>query len=232
MHTQSTQVARHSWLKPIGRSMLAILMGIYGQIIIAVPIWYALGSPEQLSAVAELGLKVVTLVMECSVFVLIALDKEPLDKYINLRSWRRILLLGLSGAIPLVAANRVMQGWIIRFIHGEFAYYSRLTGSSLGAMLFLLLQTAYYFFEVFVLVYAYAKLAEGLRAWRPLPRWTVVVIGGLFLFATWSLAHGFVVSNLMALGIGLYLPFAFAVLYEYTESQITPAITWLIFLAI
>jgi len=219
-------------LKPFGRAILAVIMGIYGQMILAIPIWYALGSPEQLGAAAEFGIKVATLVMECSVLLLIAIDKESLTKYINLHSPGRILLFGLLAAIPLVAANRVMQGWIIRFVHGEFAYYSRLTGSSLGASLFLLLQIAYYFLEVFVLVYAYAKLAEGLRLYRSLPRWSIVATGGLFLFVTWSLAHGFVITNLMSFGIGLYLPFAFAALYDFTDSQITPAITWLLFLAI
>lgn len=229
---QIQPTSRYPPLKPIGRAILAIFMGIYGQMIIAIPIWYALGSPEQLSIAAESVIKIATLVMECSVLLLIAMDREPLAKYINLHSPRRILLFGLLAAIPLVAANRVMQGWIIRFVHGEFAYYSRLTGSSLGATLFLLLQTAYYFFEAFVLVYAYAKLAEGLRLWRPLPRWTVVSIGGLFLFLTWSLAHGFVITSIMSFGIGLYLPFAFAALFEFTDSQISPAITWLLFLAI
>jgi hypothetical protein len=224
--------SRHPQLKPIGRAILAILMGIYGQMIIAIPIWYALGSPEQLGVAAELGIKVATLGMECSVLLLIALDREPLAKYINLHSPRQILFFGLLAAIPLMAANRVMQGWIFRFVHGEFAYYSRLTGSSLGAALFLFLQTAYYFFEAFVLVYAYAKLAEGLRLWRSLPRWTVVSIGGLFLFLTWSLAHGFVITNIMSFGIGLYLPFAFAALFEFTGSQVSAAIAWLLFLAI
>ncbi|MEJ2264734.1 MAG: hypothetical protein P8X95_14920 [Anaerolineales bacterium] len=222
----------HPQLKPIGRAILAIFIGIYGQMIIAMPIWYALGSPNQLGVAAEFGIKVATLAMECSVLLLIAIDKEPLVKYINLNSPGRILLFGLLAAIPLVAANRMMQGWIIRFVHGEFAYYSRLTGSSLGATLFLLLQTAYYFFEAFVLVYAYAKLAEGLRLWRPLPRWTVVSIGGLFLFLTWSLAHGFVITSIISFGIGIYLPFAFAALFEFTDSQVSPAITWLLFLAI
>jgi hypothetical protein len=229
---QNQQTSSRPWLKPIGRAFLAIFIGIYGQLALAFPIWYALGSPDQLSALAELGIKVATIVMECSVLLFIALDKEPLGKYVNLNSPRKILTTGVLSAIPLLAANRVMQGWIIRFVHGEFAYYQRLAGSGLGATLFLLLQIAYYFFEVFVLVYAYAKLAEGLRSWRPLPHWVLVTIGGFFLFVTWSLAHGFVVTNLLAFGIGLYLPFAFAALYEYTGSQITPAITWLLFLAI
>jgi hypothetical protein len=223
---------RRAWLKPIGRSILAIVLGIYGQMILALPIWYALGSPEQLDLIEELGIKIATLVMECSVLVLIAVDKEPLKKYINLCSPRRILLSGLVAAIPLVSANRALHGWDIRLIHGEFAYYTRLTGSDWGASLFLVLQIAYYFFEAFVLVYAYVKLAEGLRAWRPLPRWVVLLTGGFYLFVTWSLAHGFVVTNLLAFGIGIYLPFAFTVLYEYTESQIAPLITWLLFLAI
>jgi hypothetical protein len=226
------QTSPRPWLKPIGRAFLAILIGIYGQLALALLVWHILGSPDQLSAMAELGIKVATIVMECSVLLFIALDKEPLGKYINLNSPRKILAAGVLSAIPLVAANRVMQGWIIRFVHGEFAYYQKLTGSGLSATLFLLLQSAYYFFEVFVLVYAYAKLAEGLRTWRPLPHWVLITIGGFFLFVTWSLAHGFVITDLLAFGIGLYLPFAFAALYEYTESQITPAITWLLFLAI
>jgi hypothetical protein len=199
---------------------------------LALLIWYVLGAPDQLSALAELGVKVASLVMECSVFLFIVLEKEPLRKYINLNSPRKILLLGLSGSIPLIAANRLMQGWIIRFVHGEFAYYQNLTGSGLGATLFLLLQVLYYFLEVFVLVYAYAKLTEGLLNWRPLSRWAVVTIGGFFLFLTWSLVHGFVVTSPLAFGVGLYLPFAFAALYEHTKSVITPAITWLLFLAI
>lgn len=227
---QIRPTTQRAWLKPIGRAFLAMIMGIYGQMILAYPIWYALGSPEQLSIAGELGIKLATLAMECSVLLLIAIDKESVKKFINLRSPRRILLAGLVVAIPLVAANRVTHGWNIRVFHGEFAYYSRLTDSVLGASLFLILQLAYYFFEAFVLVYAYAKLAEGLRAWRPMPRWVVILAGGIFLFATWSLAHGFVVTNLLAFGIGLYLPFAFAGLYEYTESQITPTITWLLFL--
>jgi hypothetical protein len=229
---QIQRTTRRAWLKPIGRSILAIVMGIYGQMILALPIWYALGSPEQLGLGGELGIKIATLVMECSVLILIAVDKEPVKKYINLRSPRRILLAGLVAAIPLVVANRVLHGWIIRAVHGEFAYYTRLTGSGWGASLFMILQLAYYFFEAFVLVYAYAKLAEGLRAWRPMPRWAVILIGGLYLFVTWSLAHGFVVTNLLAFGIGFYLPSAFVVLYEYTESQIAPLIAWLLFLAI
>jgi hypothetical protein len=60
----------------------------------------------------------------------------------------------------------------------------------------------------------------------------VVAIGWFFLFTTWSLVHGFVVTDLLTFGIGLYLPFIFAALYEYTENQLTPAITWLLFLAI
>jgi hypothetical protein len=231
INSQQVQfTTRRAWLRPFGRSILAIVMGIYGQMILALTIWYALGSPEQLDLAEELGIKFATLVMECSVLFLIAIDKESVVKYINLRSPRRILLTGLVAAIPLVVANRVLHGWIIRAIHGEFAYYTRLTGSGWGASLFLILQLAYYFFEAFVLVYAYAKLAEGLRAWRPLPRWVVTLIGGLYLFVTWSLVHGFVVTNLLAFGIGLYLPFIFATLYEYTESQITPVITWLLFL--
>jgi hypothetical protein len=229
---QIQQTTGRPWVKPIGRAFLAIFIGIYGQLALALLIWYMSGSTDQLSAPAELGIKVATIAMECSVLLFIALDKEPLRKYINLNLPRRILTAGVLSAIPLVAANRVMQGWIIRFVHGEFAYYQRLTGSDFGAMIFLLLQIVYYFLEVFVLVYAYAKLADGLRAWRPLPRWTVIATGWFFLFATWSLAHGFVVTDLLAFGIGLYLPLAFAGLFEYTESQITPAITWLLFLAI
>ncbi len=221
---------KRSWLKPIGRAFLAILFGIYGQIVLAYPIWYALGSSEQLSVAGELGIKIATIVMECSVLILIAIDKERLRKYIHLRSPARVLLIGTLASIPLVAVNRVMQGWNIRLVHGEFAYYSRLTGSGYGAALFLSLQLAYYFFEVFVLVYAYAKLTEGLRKWRPLPRWLLIIVGGFFLFVTWSLAHGFVVTSLMGLGIGLYLPFIFAWAYELTESQIAPMIIWFLFL--
>jgi hypothetical protein len=232
MTSQQIQQTRRRWLKPIGQAFLAILVGIYGQLVLALLIWYTLDKPDHLSALAELDIKVATIVIECSVLLFIALDKEPLRKYVNLNTPRKILILGISGAIPLIAANRVMQGWVIRFVHGEFAFYQKLTGSGLGAMLFLLLQTGYYFFEVFVLVYAYAKLADGLRAWRPLPRLAVVAIGWCFLFVTWSLAHGFVITNLLAFGIGLYLPLAFAALYEYTESLIAPAITWLLFLAI
>lgn len=223
-------VTRRVWLKPLGRAFLAILLGIYGQMALAYPIWYALGSPEQLSIVEELAIKIATIVMECSVLFLIMIDKESLQKYINLRSPGRILLSGLLAAVPLVAANRLMQGWNIRLVHGEFAYYSRLTGSGWGAALFLLLQLAYYFFEVFVLVYAYAKITEGLRAWRSLPCWKVTLIGGFYLFVTWSLAHGFVVTDLMGLGIGLYLPFIFAFLFEFTNSQIAPMIAWFLFL--
>jgi hypothetical protein len=231
INSQQIQLTtRRVWLKPIGRSILAIVMGIYGQMVLAFPIWYALGSPEQLDLAEELGIKIATLVMECSVLFLIAVDKESVKKYINLRSPRRILLTGLVAAIPLVIANRALHGWIIRAINGEFTYYVRLTGSSWGAALFIFLQLAYYFFEAFVLVYAYAKLAEGLRAWRPMPRWVVILIGGLYLFVTWSLVHGFVVTNLLAFGIGLYLPFIFAALYEFTQSQITPAIPWFLFL--
>jgi len=229
---QIQPATRRLWLKPIGRAFLAILLGIYGQLALAYPIWYALGSPDQLGLAGELGIKIATIMMECSVLFLIAIDKESLRKYIHLRSPSRILLMGLLAAVPLVAANRIMQGWIIRLVHGEFAYYTRLTGSGWGAVLFLVLQFAYYFFEVFVLVYAYAKLAEGLRAWRPLPCWLVISMGGFFLFVTWSLAHGFVVTDLMGLGIGLYLPFIFALLYELTDSQITPMITWFLFLFI
>jgi hypothetical protein len=220
------------WVKPIGRAFLAILIGIYGQLALALLIWYMLGSTDQLSALAELGIKVATIAIECSVLLFIALDKEPLKKYINLNLPRRIFTAGVLCAIPLVAANRVMQGWIIRFVHGEFAYYQRLTSSDFWAIIFLFLQIAYYFLEVFILVYAYAKLADGLRAWRPLPHWTVITIGWFFLFTTWSLAHGFVVTDVLTFGIGLYLPLVFAALYEYTKSQLTPAITWLLFLAI
>jgi hypothetical protein len=228
---QIQQTRGRPWLKPIGRAFLAIFIGIYGQLALALLIWYILGSTYQLSALAELGIKVATIVIECSVLLFIALDKEPLRKYINLNLPRRIFTAGALCAIPLLAANRVMQGWIVRFIHGEFAYFQRLTGSDLGAIIFLFLQIAYYFLEVFVLVYAYAKLADGLRTWRPLPRWAVVAIGWFFLFTTWSLAHGFVVTDLLAFGIGLYLPLVFAALYEYTKSQLAPAITWLLFLA-
>ena len=218
---QIQQSVQRPWLRPIGRAVLAIMVGIYGQMILAFPLWYALGSPEQLSAAQELSIKLVTLLMECGVLLLIALDKEPLSRYINLKSPRRILLFGLLGAVPLIAANRLMQGWIIRAFHGEFTYYYRLTGTDLGATLFLLLQLAYYFFEVFVLVYAYAKLAEGLRAWRSIPRLVVIICGGLFLFVTWSLAHGFVLTDLLALGIGVYLPLIFALSFELTGSKLS-----------
>ena len=226
---QSQRSLQHPWLKPIGRAVLAIMMGVYGQMIIAISVWYVLGSPEQFSLAFEFGIKIALLVMECSVFILLVVDKEPLKKYINLLSPRRIIISGFLASIPLVIANRVMYGWIIRIFHGEFVYYRQLSGSNLAGVLFLLLQVGYYFFEVFVLVYAYAKLAEGLRTWRSLPRWGVVVIGGIFLFATWSLAHGFVVTSLMKFSIGLYLPFAFVLLYELAGSQLAPAITWFLF---
>jgi hypothetical protein len=229
---QIQQSVQRQWLRPIGRAVLMILIGIYGQMILAIPIWYALGAPEQLSVAAELGIKVITLLVECSVLLLIALDKESLSRYINVQSPRRILLFGLLGAVPLIAANRLMQGWIIRAFHGEFAYYFRLTGSNLGAVLFLLLQLAYYFFEVFVLIYAYAKLAEGLRAWRTIPRWAVILTGGFFLFVTWSLAHGFVLTDPLALSIGIYLPLIFVVSFEFTGSLVAPLITWLLFLMV
>ena len=217
---------RRPWLKPIGRAFLAILLGIYGQMAVAFPIWYALGSPEHPGVAGEFGVKIATIMMECSVLILIALDKERLRKYLHLRSPGRALLMGTLAALPLVSANRIMRGWSIRLVHGEFAYYNQLTDSWWGAVPFLLLQLVYYFFEVFVLVYAYAKLAEGLRAWRPLPRWLVIIMGGFFLFVTWSLAHGFVITDLMGLCIGLYLPFVFGLLYELTDSLITPMIAW------
>ena len=227
---KNQSVTQRAWVKPIVRACLAIFIGIYSQMILAIPIWSALGSPEQLSFAAELGIKIGLILVECSVLIFIVLDKEPLNKYINLRSPGRIMILGLLASIPLLVANRIMHGWIIRLYHGEFTYYRQLSGSNLGGALFLLLQIAYYFFEVFVLVYAYAKLSEGLRLWRPLPRWSVVGIGGAFLFVTWSLAHGFVVTDLLSFGISLYLPLIFATLYEFTESQIAPMIAWFLFL--
>jgi hypothetical protein len=220
------------WLKPIGRALLAIVLGIFGQLIPAFGIWAAIGRPDQFTPIEELIIKMCLIAVECSVLVLIALDKEPLGKYINLRKPGQILMLGTLGAIPLVIANRVTHGWIIRFVHGEFAYYNRLTGSNWGAGLFMLLACVYYFLEIFVLVYAYVKLAEGLNAWRILPRWVVILAGWGFLFLAWSLLHGFVFSGSLAFGIGLYLPLIFVLLYEYTGSLVAPAITWYLFLAI
>jgi hypothetical protein len=220
------------WLKPMSRSVLAIILGIYGQLLIALVVWVLLGKPVQLSFQAELAVKIALVLLESSVLVLIFMDKEPLSHYINLQQPTRILLSGLVAGIPLVLANRLMQGWSIRYVHGELAYYSQLTGSTLGGLGFLLLQTVYYFMEVFVLVYAYAKLAEGLRVWKQLPEKMIVIIGGLFLFITWSLPHGFVLTSLLSFSIGIYLPFAFAALYEYTDSQVAPLIAWIMFLAL
>lgn len=231
IHLGQTQlVTQRAWLKPVGRALLAIIIGIYGQMVIAIPLWYAFGTPEEPVLAVELVVKVAVLAAECVVLLLLAMDKESIRKYVNLRSPRRILLLGLAAAVPLVAANRISHGWDIRLIHGDFAFYLRLTGSYPGAGLFFALQLSYYFFEAYVLVYAYAKLAEGLRFWRPMPRWVVILIGALFLFITWSLAHGFVLSSPIYFAIGFYLPFIFAALYDLTDSQVAPLIAWFLFL--
>jgi hypothetical protein len=229
---QVQQIAQRPWLKPMGRAFLAILIGVYGQLAIAILVWLISDSPDKIGALGEFGIKAALTLVECSVLLFLVLDKESLRKYFNLGSWQKSLLLGTLGAVPLLVANRVLYGWIIRFIHGEFDFYSKLTGSNLGGVSFLLLQCVYYILEIFILVYAYAKLAEGLRLWRPLSRWAVVVIGWLFLFVTWGLAHGFVVADLLSFGIGLYLPLAFVVLYEMTDNALAPTITWLLFLAI
>jgi hypothetical protein len=229
---QALQPTHRPWLRPIGRALLAILIGVYGQLAVALLVWLFTEPPDQVGALGEIGIKVALIFVEASVLLLLTLDKEPLSKYVNLCSWQKSLLLGLLGAIPLIVANRVLYGWIIRFVHGELDFYSKLTGSILGGALFLLLQCVYYLLEIFILVYAYAKLAEGLRLWRPLPRWAVIFIGWLFLFVTWGLAHGFILSDTLSFGIGLYLPLAFVVLYEMTDSALAPSITWLLFLAI
>jgi hypothetical protein len=232
---QNGQTAYRPWSKPVWRALQAMLIGVYGQLAIALLVWLIIDSPDQIGALGELGIKFALVLVEAGVLLLLLLDKEPLRKYVHVRSWRNSLLLGLVCAGPLIAANRVTHGWIIRFIHGEFDFYRQLTGSNTSGAAFLLLQIVYYLFEIFVLVYAYAKLAEGVRLWnrsRPLHRWVVVVIGGAFLFVTWSLAHGFVLADMLSFGIGLYLPFVFAFLYETTDSMLAPAITWLLFLAI
>jgi hypothetical protein len=218
-------------LKLLGRALLALIVGMGGEVallLVITGVFMSLGmqeAPQVLQPVFMLLL----ISTKAIVPFLMRRDGEPWRKYLGPLSWST-WLYAAGGILVLTLGFRLWETRPFPIIAQEFEGMVRYFGMPLG-LLMLAMQFLYYATEGVLMVYVIVKGSEAVRAWRPIcSPWLAGACGGLLLGLTWGLAH---ILSKGALDVGLsslLMAMLLGFLHGRTRSGLPPWLAWMGFL--